>query len=73
MSLTNKKIEYSLYYVCSGELYLSDSVEVSNSRELFEKIAGKHDLVYLNLFTYKYKKAKEEPCNTLYLMINKGV
>lgn len=45
MLLTNKKIKYSLYNVCTAELYLSDSVEVFSLNELFEKIADKHNLI----------------------------
>ena len=65
----SKKINYSLYNVCTAKLHLSDSIEVLNFNDLFEKIAVKHDLIYVKVFTYKHKDAKLEPCSTLYLMI----
>lgn len=70
MSLQNKTIKYSIYNVCTAELYLSDSVDVNSSEELFEKIALKHNLIYLQLFTYRYKDVTVDACNTLYLMID---
>ena len=69
MLLKSKKINYSLYNVCTAKLHLSGTIEVLSLKEIFEKIAVKHDLIYVKLFTYKYKNATLEPCSTLYLMI----